>query len=1791
MRLIFVSTSEVYGVEGQNEEQLSESAPFKPSNPYALSKAAADRLVQMFIQIYDINAVIVRPTNNYGPYQDLKTSIPIFITNALRGKPLSVYGAGEYRINWLSVWDTARAIDVLLHRGGKGKVYNIKGDKAVSIIDMARKILSPLNKSEKSIVFVDGRTTKKQQPPLDDSQIRQELGWGPIIGLEEGLKSAILWYQNNVTEGGKSELVRAESGEVNGNSDNLTPIIQLIAGLVTLFIPGVGTGFLRVFWHGWRRLATELAKANGIRGAPVIRDILALFSAVAKSKADGTTAWQISPDLAKSLPEDVRRSIEIHERAHQEAHRKGIISSELYALRQQKHEFYNLHLDNRLRPSKEEMAPKQGRMAWKRLISNTTIAISIILSAIGLLFFFTLLWPKISLYIPFFANIALIAKFFGLSWSVSMVFSLVISRRNKNMRKQREDKIMSVTEFIREASFSGFSMHYPNRDAAFFGQNGDGKGRFTQYFNEEIAKKEKGQIIFIGTSLIQHSGQKDKIRELIVKAKAAGCTLRFLIAYPSQAIIGLREEYEHRPRGSILKDIEDTLEILTKEIGISPDDIKFYQQAPFMFAVITPGYILINPYTLAFSGFGQPCFLYRNINKRDPPYSKYRENNYRAVWYNPKTLSLRDYMAKANDIFAKAQQYLEGIEGPAARARAILDDARILPQGMERKIEYRVLKDALEEVACNICRDQSDLARWAEVMNEQERKIFELVMARTFLLTPVSDNPNNDVAKQTIKDNSASTEDAEPKKAKPAWREFIFLRITMVSLIVLAVLLSVTLFKGMTSAAASSQISVLIANFIGVTGLIKLAYTIGSTITEEKESKLIDKTISILTKLDEESEPSGFRMHYSNRGRAFVPSKGDRSERFLQRVNAHIQESQENGKREIIIIGTSLMRPPNPDASPEENSEREKFWKALEGVLIRAREAGCTLKFLIAYPSYAVTGLREESENRRRGSIIEDIEKTIQYLTRGLPEALRISPDDIKFYKQAPSMFAVILPGCILINPYTLVGSGYQQPCFLYERTGEENSPYSKYCKNNYKVIWDDPRTLSLRDYIAKADEIFAKAQQCLEGKEGPAARARTILDARILPQGMERNIEYQTLRDALETVACDICNGQCSIDNWTEVMNEQERRIFGLVFVEVAADEKGRRVYRLKDASGSSFKIMPEHGCTVTSLNIAGRETLDYADGKGGIPGALFPFANRIRNSRFAFEGEHDLTELRGNDLATFDRENGHIIHGFARNDAWKVEETGVKKEGVYIKVSWLTSRHAAIEKHFGKQKITVTYILKAERLSIRTVIENYDQRPTIASFCFHPWFSTPQRGGWTMQIPAGRHWEAEKQIPTGRLQDVTGTAYDFREAVVLGDRTLDDVLTGLSVQGGRITSVLHNPKAGYAIEVEQNEAFGHIVVYIPEGKDTVCLEPSTSATDAFNLRQAGVADATPIILKPGEQFSASMSIRVKEDSEKGASARTRPGATEPTQKEYAAALTELNSELRRLGLGRGGIELYDALEVIKAAAASLRSSAEEAAAQLLESLASQNRIHAPPQELIDRCPALKSVLEKVFAFIYFEDGKIDAEHLHVILAPDILAENRKELTPTLIHETREAQIRINEPGIAPEEAHRRAALLDQVDAFGAVVRTETTQILAGAEGLLFWPGHKFEQGKPLATGLIKATRGAVEVRALLREAARRGWEISITGHLRGVDGCGSSLDLPEFQIRLTPPGAMPLDELPSTPTIASEFTVTVKFALADDENVIEYVAEDYGITPDKPYRKEKVELPLRQIDAPAYI
>ena len=191
---IHVSTDEVYGSREQGF--FSEEDPLNPSSPYAASKAGADRLAYSYTVTYGLPIVILRPSNNYGPYQYPEKFIPLFVTNALEGKPLPLYGKGTNVRDWLYVEDNCRAIDIVMQNGKLGEVYNIGANNEVKNIDIAHRIVNLLDKPENLIQFVDDRLGHDKRYALDCEKIHA-LGWKPEENFEEALASTVRWYREN----------------------------------------------------------------------------------------------------------------------------------------------------------------------------------------------------------------------------------------------------------------------------------------------------------------------------------------------------------------------------------------------------------------------------------------------------------------------------------------------------------------------------------------------------------------------------------------------------------------------------------------------------------------------------------------------------------------------------------------------------------------------------------------------------------------------------------------------------------------------------------------------------------------------------------------------------------------------------------------------------------------------------------------------------------------------------------------------------------------------------------------------------------------------------------------------------------------------------------------------------------------------------------------------------------------------------------------------------------------------------------------------------------------------------------------------------------------------------------------------------------------------------------------------------------------------------------------------------------------------------------------------------------
>ena len=194
-----VSTDEVYGDLPLDRPDLffTEETPLHASSPYSASKASADLLVQAYHRTFGLPATISRCSNNYGPYHFPEKLIPLMIVNALNDKPLPVYGNGENIRDWLYVEDHCRALDLIIHKGTVGEIYNIGGHNEMKNIDIVKIICKELEKPESLITFVADRKGHDMRYAIDPTKIYRELHWLPETKFTDGISKTIQWYLNN----------------------------------------------------------------------------------------------------------------------------------------------------------------------------------------------------------------------------------------------------------------------------------------------------------------------------------------------------------------------------------------------------------------------------------------------------------------------------------------------------------------------------------------------------------------------------------------------------------------------------------------------------------------------------------------------------------------------------------------------------------------------------------------------------------------------------------------------------------------------------------------------------------------------------------------------------------------------------------------------------------------------------------------------------------------------------------------------------------------------------------------------------------------------------------------------------------------------------------------------------------------------------------------------------------------------------------------------------------------------------------------------------------------------------------------------------------------------------------------------------------------------------------------------------------------------------------------------------------------------------------------------------------
>ena len=195
-RFLQVSTDEVYGSLGPSGT-FKEETPMHPNSPYAASKAAADLLAMAYHHTHSMPVMITRCSNNYGPFQFPEKLIPLMIANALNDKPLPVYGDGKNVRDWLEVSDHCSALDLVLHSGKPGEVYNIGGSNEKNNLEVVQLILGLLKKPDSLITFVKDRLGHDRRYAIDSAKIQRELKWKPSVTFEEGLKKTVQWYLDN----------------------------------------------------------------------------------------------------------------------------------------------------------------------------------------------------------------------------------------------------------------------------------------------------------------------------------------------------------------------------------------------------------------------------------------------------------------------------------------------------------------------------------------------------------------------------------------------------------------------------------------------------------------------------------------------------------------------------------------------------------------------------------------------------------------------------------------------------------------------------------------------------------------------------------------------------------------------------------------------------------------------------------------------------------------------------------------------------------------------------------------------------------------------------------------------------------------------------------------------------------------------------------------------------------------------------------------------------------------------------------------------------------------------------------------------------------------------------------------------------------------------------------------------------------------------------------------------------------------------------------------------------------
>src|SRR4051794_31471074 len=195
-RVVQVSTDEVYGSIA--EGSFRETDPLEPNSPYSAAKAGGDLIARSYFVTHKLNVSITRCTNNYGPYQYPEKVIPLFVTNLLDGQTVPLYGDGLNVRDWLHVDDHCRGVQLVLEGGRAGEVYNIGGGVELANRELTERLLAACDRSwDEHVDYVEDRKGHDRRYSLDDTKIREELGYAPATSFDDGLSATVQWYRDN----------------------------------------------------------------------------------------------------------------------------------------------------------------------------------------------------------------------------------------------------------------------------------------------------------------------------------------------------------------------------------------------------------------------------------------------------------------------------------------------------------------------------------------------------------------------------------------------------------------------------------------------------------------------------------------------------------------------------------------------------------------------------------------------------------------------------------------------------------------------------------------------------------------------------------------------------------------------------------------------------------------------------------------------------------------------------------------------------------------------------------------------------------------------------------------------------------------------------------------------------------------------------------------------------------------------------------------------------------------------------------------------------------------------------------------------------------------------------------------------------------------------------------------------------------------------------------------------------------------------------------------------------------